>query len=113
MLNSARFAAMLATAALAYAPISARAQACEDLILGAALSATGIYAANGLNTQHGYEFAVKKINDAGGIQIGGKCFHLKIKYYDDESTPARAAQLVERLIDQDKVKFMLLSLIHI
>ncbi|MGA8919394.1 MAG: amino acid ABC transporter substrate-binding protein [Pseudolabrys sp.] len=107
MLNSARFAAMLATAALAYAPISARAQACEDLILGAALSATGIYAANGLNTQHGYEFAVKKINDAGGIQIGGKCFHLKIKYYDDESTPARAAQLVERLIDQDKVKFML------
>ena len=107
MHNSARFAAVLATAALACVPAPVAAQSCEDLILGAALSATGIYAANGNNTKNGYEFAVKKINDAGGIKIDGKCYHLKIKYYDDESTPARAAQLVERLIDQDKVKFML------
>ena len=107
MHNSARFAAVLATAALAYVPAPVAAQSCEDLILGAALSTAGIYAANGNNTKNGYEFAVKKINDAGGIKIGGKCYHLKIKYYDDESTPARAAQLVERLIDQDKVKFML------
>ena len=107
MHNSAKFAAVLATAALAYVPAPAAAQSCEDLVLGAALSATGIYAANGNNTKNGYEFAVKKINDAGGIKIGGKCYHLKVKYYDDKSTPARAAQLVERLIDQDKVKFML------
>jgi len=107
MLNSARFAAVLATAALAYAPISAQAQSCEDLTLGAALSATGIYAANGTNTKNGYEFAAKKINDAGGIKIGNKCYDIKLKYYDDESTPARAAQLVERLIDQDNIKFML------
>jgi branched-chain amino acid transport system substrate-binding protein len=107
MLNSARFAAMLAMAALSYAPASAQAQTCEDLILGAALSATGIYAANGTNTRNGYEFAIKKVNDAGGIKIGSKCYNLRIKYYDDESTPARAAQLVERLIDQDNVKFML------
>ena len=107
MHNSAKFAAVLATAALAYVPAPVAAQSCEDLILGAALSATGIYAANGNNTKNGYEFAVKKINDAGGIKIDGKCHHLKIKYYDDELTPARAAQLVERLIDQDKVKFML------
>ena len=107
MHNSARFAAVLATTALAYAPAQAYAQTCEDLTIGAALSATGIYAANGMNTRHGYEFAVKKINDGGGIKIGGKCFNLKIKYYDDKLTPARAAQLVERLIDQDKVKFML------
>lgn len=107
MLNSARFATVLATVALAYGPISAQAQSCEDLTLGAALSATGIYAANGTNTKNGYEFAAKKINDAGGVKIGSKCYHIKIKYYDDESTPARAAQLVERLIDQDNIKFML------
>jgi branched-chain amino acid transport system substrate-binding protein len=97
----------LATLAFAAVPSTARAQACEDLVLGAALSATGIYASNGNNTKNGYEFAVKKINDAGGVRIGGKCHHLKITYYDDESTPARAAQLVERLISQDKVKFVL------
>ena len=54
MLNSARFATVLATAALAYAPVSAQAQSCEDLTLGAALSATVIYAANGTNTKNGY-----------------------------------------------------------
>ena len=41
------------------------------------------------------------------MKIGGKCYHFKIKYYDDESTPARAAQLVERLIDQDKIQYVL------
>ncbi len=107
MLNSARFAPVLAAAVVVCAPAASQAQTCEDLILGAALSATGIYAANGTNTKNGYEYAVKKINDAGGIKIGGKCYHLNVKYYDDESTPARAAQLVERLVDQDKVKFML------
>lgn len=107
MLNTARCAIVLATAAIAIAPSAARAQACEDLVIGAALSATGIYASNGNNTKNGYEFAVKKVNDAGGIKIGGKCYHLKITYYDDESTPLRAAQLVERLISQDKVKFVL------
>jgi branched-chain amino acid transport system substrate-binding protein len=85
----------------------ARAQKCEDLVLGAALSATGIYASNGTNTKNGYDFAVKKVNDAGGIKIGGKCYNLSIKYYDDESTPARAAQLVERLINQDNIRFVL------
>jgi branched-chain amino acid transport system substrate-binding protein len=107
MLNTARCTVALATAAFAFAPSPAGAQTCEDLVLGAALSATGIYASNGNNTKNGYEFAVKKINAAGGVKISGKCYHLKITYYDDESTPARAAQLVERLISQDQVKFVL------
>jgi branched-chain amino acid transport system substrate-binding protein len=109
MLYHARLVSALAAATLAYAfaPSTSQAANCEDLILGAALSATGIYASNGNNTKNGYEFAVKKINDAGGVKIGGKCYNLKINYYDDESAPARAAQLVERLISQDKVKFML------
>jgi branched-chain amino acid transport system substrate-binding protein len=105
MHTCARFTGLLAAAL--FVPLSAQAQKCEELILGAALSATGIYASNGNNTKNGYEFGVKKVNDAGGVKIGGKCYHFKIKYYDDESTPARAAQLVERLINQDNIKFML------
>jgi ABC-type branched-subunit amino acid transport system substrate-binding protein len=41
---------------------------CEDLILGPALSATGIHASNGNNAKNAYELAVKEINDAGGVQ---------------------------------------------
>ena len=107
MLYRAGFASVVAAVAFACAPAIAQAEDCGTIELGAALSATGIYAANGKNTQNGYEYAVKKINDAGGVKVGGKCYHFKIKYYDDESTPVRAAQLVERLIDQDKVQFVL------
>ncbi|MCW5701408.1 MAG: ABC transporter substrate-binding protein [Bradyrhizobium sp.] len=41
------------------------------------------------------------------MKIGDKCYHFKVTYYDDESTPARAAQLIERLISQDGIKFVL------
>ena len=84
MLNTARCRVALAAMAFAVAPSTTGAQACEDLVLGAALSATGIYASNGQNTKNGYEYAVKKVNDAGGVKIGGKCYHFKVKYYDDE-----------------------------
>lgn len=107
MLYRAGIATVVAATAFAFGPPAAQAQQCGTIELGAAVSATGIYAANGQNTKNGYEFAVKKINDAGGVKIGGKCYHFAIKYYDDESTPARAAQLVERLIDQDKINFVL------
>jgi branched-chain amino acid transport system substrate-binding protein len=39
--------------------------------------------------------------------VGGKSYMVKIKYYDDESTPARAGQLADRLIKQDGIKFIL------
>jgi branched-chain amino acid transport system substrate-binding protein len=107
MLHRAALTAAAAAGAFAFASAAAQADTCGTIELGAAVSATGIYAANGANTKNGYEFAVKKINDAGGVKIGGKCYHFAIKYYDDESTPARAAQLVERLIDQDKIQYVL------
>ena len=76
-------------------------------MLGAAVSLTGKYALNGANTKNGYDLAVHKINDKGGVKIGGKDYKLVVRYYDDESTPARGTELAERLIKQDGVKFML------
>ena len=80
----------------------------EDFItLGAAVSLTGKYTTNGEHTKNGYDLAVRLINERGGVRVQGRDYKLKIIYYDDESTPARAAQLAERLINQDKVEFML------
>ena len=79
----------------------------DTIILGSAISLTGKYSTNGVHAQNGYEFAVKKINDAGGVNVGGKSYKFKIVYYDDESTPARGAQLAERLISQDGIQYML------
>ena len=80
----------------------------DDVIaLGAAISLTGKYALNGANTKNGYDLAVRQINDQGGVDIGGKPHKLEIRYYDDESTPARAIELVERLIQDDEIKYIL------
>ena len=79
----------------------------DTITLGSALSFTGKYATNGIHTQRGYDFAVDRINSTGGVKVGGKSYKLTVKYYDDESTPARGAQLAERLIQQDGVDYML------
>jgi branched-chain amino acid transport system substrate-binding protein len=97
--------AVLAASSLVVQP--SYAEECGEIVLGAALSLTGKYSANGKNTQDGYEYAIKKIKDAGGVKFGGKCYNFKVIYYDDESTPARGAQLAERLISQDNVQYML------
>jgi branched-chain amino acid transport system substrate-binding protein len=79
----------------------------DTIILGSAISLTGKYSTNGIHAKNGYELAVKKINETGGVKVGGKSYKFKVVYYDDESTPARGAQLAERLIKQDGVKYML------
>ncbi|RMD65068.1 MAG: amino acid ABC transporter substrate-binding protein [Alphaproteobacteria bacterium] len=105
VLRSVASASAIAAVALA-GPAMAKVEG-DTIILGSALSLTGKYSTNGKHAQNGYELAVKRINEMGGVKVGGKSYKLKIKYYDDESTPARGAQLAERLIQQDGVKFML------
>jgi branched-chain amino acid transport system substrate-binding protein len=80
----------------------------EDVItLGAAVSLTGKYTTEGEHTRRGYDLTVDMINKAGGINVGDKTYQIEVKYYDDESTAARGAELAERLILQDGVEFML------
>jgi len=79
----------------------------EYIVLGAAVSLTGKYSTNGKHTQNGYNLAVERINSKGGVKVGGKSYKFEIIYYDDESNSKRAAQLAERLIKQDGIKYML------
>ena len=88
------------------APAAAKVEG-DEIVLGAAISLTGKYSSNGVNAKNGYDIAVKRVNEMGGVKVNGKSYKLKVVYYDDESTPARGAQLAERLIQQDDVKYML------
>src|SRR5256885_5541703 len=100
--------ALASAALLLYGAGGAPAQTEGDtIVLGAAVSLTGKYSVNGKNTKDGYDLAVKRLNEMGGVKVGAKSYKLKVVYYDDESTPARGAQLAERLINQDGVKFVL------
>lgn len=100
-------AAITSSLLLAAGAFAAGADDGDTVLLGAAVSLTGKYAVSGKNTKDGYDIAVRRINELGGVKIAGKTYQLKVVYYDDESTPARGAQLAERLISQDGVKFVL------
>ena len=88
---------------------SAQSQAmeCDEIVIGSAISLTGKYATNGIHAKNGYEYAIQKIKDAGGVKIGDKCYNFRVIYYDDESKGDRGATLAERLISQDNVQYML------
>jgi len=81
--------------------------AADTIVFGAAISITGKTAKEGGYTRDGYQIAIDKINETGGIKVGGKTYKLELKYYDDETKPERTAQLIEKLINEDKVNLIL------
>jgi branched-chain amino acid transport system substrate-binding protein len=83
------------------------ARAADTIVFGAAISITGKTAKEGEYTRDGYQFALDKINELGGIKVGGKTYRVELKYYDDETKPERTAQLIEKLINEDKVNLIL------
>ncbi|MEM7509126.1 MAG: amino acid ABC transporter substrate-binding protein [Pseudomonadota bacterium] len=103
------FATAAVTALLAAGATSTPAQAadCEVIPMGSAISLTGKYATNGVHAKNGYEFAIQKIKENGGIKVGDKCYNFEVTYYDDESKGDRGATLAERLIQQDGMQYML------
>src|SRR5512141_1745519 len=86
---------------------SMTALAADTIVFGAAISITGKTAKEGEYTRDGYQIAIDKINEMGGIKVGGKTYKAELKYYDDETKPERTAQLIEKLINEDKVNLLL------
>src|SRR6266478_4015510 len=75
------------------------AEAQGPIRIGASLSLTGTYAKLGRNQHEGYKLCVKDLNTKGGL-LGRK---VELVVYDDQSTPATAVRLYEKLITEDRV----------
>ena len=76
--------------------------------LGAALSGTGEYSAEGKDSRQGYDTWVRWVNEVyGGVEIDGERYRAEIIYYDDGSDADTAANLIQRLIDENEVDFLL------
>src|SRR5438445_11392304 len=67
--------------------------------IGASMSLTGTYAKLGKNQHEGYKLWERDLNAKGGV-LGRK---VQIVVYDDQSMPATAVRLYEKLITEDKV----------
>ena len=89
-------------------PETASGEFAGTIRLGAALSETGTYAVEGKDSRQGYDTWLRWVNDVyGGIRVSGQRYRAEIVYYDDESDADTAGNLIQRLIDDDRVDFLL------
>src|SRR5690625_793591 len=79
----------------------------ETIRFGAPLALTGSLADAGAKSKQGYDVCVDAVNEKGGLKVGDKQMKLEIVEYDYQSETNRAVQLVQRLINVDKVPFLL------
>lgn len=100
-------AALFSVLACAFATLPGSAQTSDTIVFGAALSLTGRFAREGRLTQQGYDLWADYVNAHGGFKVAGKTYKVAIKYYDDETSEQTAARLVEKLISEDHVNFIL------
>jgi len=101
-----RFLVTTATMMLAASWYAAPASA-QTIKIGAPLALTGGLADEGKKQQIAYDMWLKRVNAAGGINVGGTRMRVELVQYDYQTNEQRAQQLAEKLIVDDKVNFLL------
>ena len=94
--------ALTAAGAASTFPLPSQAQG-KPIVVGAAISLSGIFADGGKYSLEGYQLGITQLNAKGGV-LGRP---LELKYYDDQSDPATGVRLYERLINEDKVDLVI------
>jgi branched-chain amino acid transport system substrate-binding protein len=79
----------------------------DTIEIGSTLPLTGAESKAGGRIKQGYELAIELENADGGVDLGGKKVPVKLKLLDDTTDQAKAVNLAQRLITQDKVNFFL------
>ncbi len=97
----------LAAALLGAGACSKAGAAPKQISIGATLPLTGSEARIGGFYKEGYELAFEQANQRGGLQVGGARIPVKLTLLDDTSTPATAVSLADRLVNSEKVDFLL------
>jgi branched-chain amino acid transport system substrate-binding protein len=77
------------------------------ITLGASIPLTGVLANFGTFEKWGYQHAVSKVNDAGGITVDGKKLKVKLIVLDDQSDPNTTVNNMQKLISQNNVDAVL------
>jgi branched-chain amino acid transport system substrate-binding protein len=92
------FLAALALAAAAHA---------QTITFGASVQLTGPVANTGRYYKDAYEFAIDKINGAGGVKVGTAQHKIALKLLDNQSDVNLSVRQYSQLLSQDKVNFLL------
>jgi branched-chain amino acid transport system substrate-binding protein len=79
----------------------------QPITFGASVQLTGPVANTGRYYKDAYEFAVNKINAAGGVTIGSTRHKIALKILDNQSDVNLSVRQYVQLLSQDKVNFLL------
>jgi branched-chain amino acid transport system substrate-binding protein len=79
----------------------------KTLNIGVLGPLSGGAAQYGVELQRGAEMKSDEINKAGGLKIGGDAYKIKLISYDHKGLAAEAATAANKLVFQDKVKFII------
>lgn len=88
-------------------PAGSEAPTGDPIRIGAAMALTGDFSPDTSLVRDGYEFAVDKINDAGGINVDGEMRPIELVIRDDGSDREQSARLLEQLIAEEEVDLLL------
>jgi branched-chain amino acid transport system substrate-binding protein len=107
-MTTRRSLAVLVVLGLALAAVGAvPALAAEKtLTIGLLGPLSGGAASYGVELQRGAEMRADEINKAGGLKIGGDVYKIKLIAYDHKAQAAEAATATNKLVFQDKVKYI-------
>lgn len=79
----------------------------EDIVLGASVQLTGPLANTGRYYRDAYQFAIDKINAAGGVKVAGQPHRLRLKLYDNQSDVNLSVRQYTELVTADKANLLL------
>ena len=79
----------------------------DTITLGAVLQLTGNLAGTGRYYRDGYQFAIDRINEQGGVALGEFRYKLALDIRDNRSDTSRSLPLQEQLITKSRVNFLL------
>ena len=79
----------------------------DDILLGASLQLTGPAANIGRYYRDGYQIAVDRINERGGVKVGGVSQKLALKMLDNQSDVNLSVRQYVQLVTQDKINLLL------
>ncbi|WLW60520.1 ABC transporter substrate-binding protein [Achromobacter aegrifaciens] len=82
------------------------AQGQETLKLGALVTLSGAGAAWGQGMKNAAEVAADQVNEAGGLDVGGKKYRVQVVAYDDKYQANEAVTVANRLVFEDKVRYI-------
>jgi len=79
----------------------------KTLAIGLLGPLSGGAASYGVELQRGAEMRSDEINKAGGLKVGGDVYKIKLVAYDHKAQAADAATATNKLVFQDKVKYII------